>query len=171
MRLLVNREISTRHSFSGTLFIDGERQCYTLEPPLVPFVNADHPDGLSCVPFGTYELHLRQDGSVWAWMKKSCPGIGLENGIPWIYNIEGNQYDKWHIQRGIQPEQFVLIHVGNFETPDQFDSLGCLLLGMTRSTDYVGQSILAFNNFYPKLLAAMNAGEYVTIEYADGRTK
>lgn len=171
MHLLVRREIETANSLAGTFYVNGIRECYTLEPPLIPKISEAHPDGLSCVPFGIYQVRLRQDGTVWTWMQKSCPGIGLENGIPWIFNADGIKYPMWHETAGIRPNQYVLIHIGNFENSIQDDSLGCLLLGLSRKTDYIGQSTAAFSAFFPRLLTAMRAGEVVTIEYADGRVK
>lgn len=58
----------------------------------------------------------------------------------------------------------IRIHSGNTDA----DTEGCLLLGQTwNGGDGVYNSRLAFNAFFPKLQAAINAGEEVTIEIQD----
>ncbi|MPS48558.1 DUF5675 family protein [Methylobacillus sp.] len=53
----------------------------------------------------------------------------------------------------------IRIHAGN--TAD--DTEGCLLPGRTRSKDFVGQSVLAYNALFAKIKAALDKGEIVTI--------
>ena len=55
----------------------------------------------------------------------------------------------------------VRIHTGN----TALDTEGCLILGQTRSIDFVGQSKLAMSAFMPKLKEALKSGEvFITIE-------
>ena len=55
----------------------------------------------------------------------------------------------------------VRIHTGN----TSLDTEGCLILGQTRSIDFVGQSKLAMSTFMPKLTQALKKGKvFITIE-------
>ena len=170
MNLKQTRDTYTDNSTSGIFSVNGEDACYGLEPPVKPQISKAHPNGLCCIPEGIYQLTLSTNGSVWAWMKKAHPNIGLENGIPHIHNIAGNVYKKWHETEGVLLEQGVLIHDGNYETPEQDDSLGCLILGMERGTDQIipGTSGEAFSKIYPMILTALKSGERVFIEFENG---
>lgn len=54
----------------------------------------------------------------------------------------------------------VRIHQGNTDK----DTEGCILLGNTwAGGDFIGNSVLAFNAFFPKLEAAIKAGQEVTL--------
>ena len=56
----------------------------------------------------------------------------------------------------------IRIHSGNTDA----DTDGCILLGTTRTDNEVLNSRVAFDDFFPKLKAALGAGEKVTIEIA-----
>lgn len=55
----------------------------------------------------------------------------------------------------------IRIHSGNTDA----DTEGCILLGRThdQGADFIGESTLAFNAFFPKLQDALSAGEDCTI--------
>ena len=54
----------------------------------------------------------------------------------------------------------IRIHSGNTDK----DTDGCLLLGCTKSKDFVGESKLAFNAFFPLLQEALKSDKvYITI--------
>lgn len=50
MKMVVERKWETPESICGELFVDGLRECYTLERPR----EGDHP----CIPAGTYNILL-----------------------------------------------------------------------------------------------------------------
>jgi hypothetical protein len=55
----------------------------------------------------------------------------------------------------------IRIHAGNTSK----DTEGCLLLGFTKGKDFVGESRLAFNQFFDKLYMALRNDEvWITIE-------
>lgn len=164
MEIKVVRDVLTENSTTGKLFVNGVFECFTLEDK-VRTGDEKRIKGATAIPYGKYKVTLRKDGTVWGWMQKALPNIGLqENGIPWIANLEGEKYEKWIDKEGVLPEQFVLIHDGNYAT----DTEGCLLVGTERGTDIIkpGTSSQAFAKFYPKLVDAIkNKKESVTIEY------
>lgn len=49
----------------------------------------------------------------------------------------------------------IRIHSGN----DAADTEGCILVGQSRALDWVGESRLAFDAFFPKLQQALAAGD------------
>lgn len=53
----------------------------------------------------------------------------------------------------------IRIHSGNTAA----DTEGCILLGNQHGTDFIGESRLAFDAFFPKLQSALDAGEAVRI--------
>lgn len=57
----------------------------------------------------------------------------------------------------------VRIHWGN--TPD--DTEGCILVGKTRGTDFIGKSREAYALIFPQILAAVDAGQPVSIHIRD----
>lgn len=56
--------------------------------------------------------------------------------------------------------QGVRIHVGNYPK----DTEGCLLPGKTKGKDFVGNSKIAFNELYRKMVRATERGETLSIE-------
>jgi hypothetical protein len=58
----------------------------------------------------------------------------------------------------------IRIHSGN----DSADTEGCLLVGTTwAGSDFIGNSRVAFDHFFPQIQAALAAEESVTIEIQD----
>ena len=58
------------------------------------------------------------------------------------------------------------IHIGNFPN----DTKGCLLVGESRGEDFVGNSAVAFKALFPKIQAAIDRGEVVTITYTSSQS-
>ena len=54
MKMILNRRWESKISIRGSLFVDGQEECFTLEPARVNPVNAGHP----CVPAGEYRVIL-----------------------------------------------------------------------------------------------------------------
>ena len=60
----------------------------------------------------------------------------------------------------------VRIHTGNTDK----DTEGCLIVGTSKSKDWVSGSHDAFNVLFPKLLKAYQANEHITIEIVDTKS-
>tara|TARA_R110000796_G_scaffold170121_4_gene286986 strand:+ start:151 stop:897 length:747 start_codon:yes stop_codon:yes gene_type:complete len=157
MILKVQRTQLGSDATNGELFIDNVRECFTLEDEV-----RDGPKvyGETAVPAGEYEITLRTVGGFHTRTKKHYDnkrgfGPGWHQGMLWVRNIPGFQ--------------FILIHPGN----DQFDTLGCLLVGQTQQDldknkdGFIGQSRAAYESLYPKVRDALLAGEKVTIKYTN----
>ena len=143
MELLVQREPSTLHSTPGTLSNDGDFECFTLEDLVreVPGrpVSTWKIQNETAIPVGTYPVVIDLSNR-------------FQCDMPHILNVPG--FD------GIR------IHSGNTAA----DTDGCVLLGQERNgPDDVIESRVAFAGFFPKLQAAINRGEPVTITVAASR--
>jgi len=152
MKLEVLRFSSENDSTNGLLFdvTDGRRfLCYTLED--------EHRDvkeyGETRVPAGTYRITLRTVGGFHArYLNKYGE---MHKGMLWVRDVPNFEY--------------ILIHTGNTDE----HTAGCLLLGNSQqanfgsSNGFVGSSVDAYKRVYPKIAAALVAGEKVTITYTD----
>ena len=86
------------------------------------------PDRKPCIPAGTYQVVIDYSNR-------------FETDMPHILDVQGYQ--------GIR------IHQGNTDK----DTEGCILLGQTWvGNDFVGQSHLAFESFFPKLQGLLAQG-------------
>ena len=153
MKLEVLRFSSQEDSTNGILFdiTDDKREflCYTLED--------EHRDnkkyGETRVPAGTYKITLRTVGGFHGRYTKKYGE--MHKGMLWVRNVPNFEY--------------ILIHTGNTDE----HTAGCLLLGDTQQTNFdwsdgfVGRSTIAYKRVYPKIAAALVAGEEVTIKYVD----
>lgn len=54
----------------------------------------------------------------------------------------------------------IRIHSGNTAA----DTAGCILVGRTKETDFIGESVLAMNDLFPKLLKAIREDQKITID-------
>lgn len=104
------------------------------------------------IPAGTYELKFRKVG-------------GFHNRY---LNKFGADFHKGMLELQDVPNfKYILIHIGNTED----DTAGCLLVGDTANYNvdqrgFVGASTIAYKRIYPKIAAALEAGEkvFITIE-------
>lgn len=117
--------------------------CYTLED--------EHRDskvhGDTRVPSGTYNITLRTVGSFHS--KYSTQYKPMHKGMLWVRDVPGFEY--------------ILIHTGNTDE----DTAGCLLVGVSSdySKGFIGGSVTAYKQIYPRILSALTKGEKVTITY------
>lgn len=137
MNLLVVRSAFGDKATEGTLFVDGVRECCTLEPRFRPgedeTIASVKIAGKTAIPDGTY-------GVVITFSPKFGRDMPLLTGVPDFEDVR--------------------IHPGNSDV----DTEGCILLGEAFVTgDFISGSRVAFDAFFPKLQAAIAAGEPVKI--------
>lgn len=80
MKLLVTRTWETSKSICGELLVDGQFECFTLEPARLAPVNPNHP----CIPAGTYPLIM-------------TPSPHLGYITPELINVPGRTDIRIHI--------------------------------------------------------------------------
>jgi len=144
MYLQLLRLRDNANSTIGTLHVDGEFECFTLEDTY----NEPKVYGKTRVPSGTYEIELRTEGHMTTrYLDRYGP---IHKGMLWLRNVKNFKY--------------VYIHIGNTED----DTDGCILLGSgctarTNEQNVTG-SALAYLELYPRVAKEILAGEKVTIE-------
>lgn len=136
MRLEVFRKSRSNRATIGELHVDGVFECFTLEDPVreIPGEPVERwkIPGQTAIPAGLYAVTLDMS-----------PRFGRE--MPHILNVPGFS--------GVR------IHCGNTDA----DTEGCILLGRSiAGPDLILHSREAFNAFFPKLQAAVGAGEDIT---------
>jgi hypothetical protein len=144
MELILRRSNLNAVCTEGDLFLhgSGDNLAFTLELPVK--------DGLpgSAIPPGTYLVKLlpspKFQQSTDPWVKTYTEKIPHVLGIP-------NRSD-------------ILIHWGN----EVADTEGCILVGMTQGTDFIGSSRPAFAALWQKLMAAETAGEAISLQVIGG---
>lgn len=154
MKYEVLRVSSQKDSTSGLLFeVDNGKRtflCYTLED--------EQRDvkvwGETRIPAGIYKLGLRTEGGFHnRYLSKY--GADFHKGMIWVLDVPGFEYILWH--------------VGNTDE----NTAGCLLLGNTQTSNlvnkdgFVGNSGDAYKLVYPRVLAAIQSGLNVEVEYID----
>ena len=135
MKIEVVRQIFTDKSTIGSLLIDGEFVCYTLEDrvreiPGVPVARWKVQDQ-TAIPRGTYKLVLNMSPR----FKRVLP---LLLAVPGFTGVR--------------------IHSGN--TAEHTE--GCILVGLTKGKDFVGDSRKAFQILFNRLVKEKNK-EDITI--------
>lgn len=153
MKLLLQREQSTDRSTPGILYVNGVRECYTLEDvvrelPLVPIAEWKV-DKLTAIPAGLFEVVIDASQRFGRLMPHiiDLPGRNLLNAAGAMSNALAGFL-------GIR------IHSGNTAV----DTAGCILVGRVRNGwNTILESRLAFGQLYGKLKAAFDAGEQITL--------
>ena len=144
MRLTVDRYNTNSTHTDGLLFIDDKFECFTLEDTY----REQKVKGETRIPNGTYKVELREVGG---FHNKYLAKYGdtFHKGMLWVKDVPNFEY--------------ILIHVGN----TQKNTEGCLLVGSTADKDksFIGASGNAYKDFYPKVIAAFENNEEVTITY------
>jgi Family of unknown function (DUF5675) len=136
MEIVLQREASTRNCTPGTLSINGAFECFTLE---------DVVREVAGQPVALWKVDSKTAIPVGTYQVTIDFSNRFERQMPHVLSVPG--FD------GIR------IHSGNTAA----DTEGCILLGKQRALDDVMQSRDAFAAFFPKLQAAISAGERVTL--------
>jgi len=153
MHLQVLRFSDSGDSTNGMLcelLADGrEFLCYTLEDESRTVKKR----GETCIPEGTYDITLRDEGGFDAKYCERFPDI--HEGMLWVRDVPNFEY--------------ILIHCGNTDE----HTAGCLLLGDSQENNqlmengFIGKSTQAYKRVYSKIVKALSQGEDVRIEYID----
>jgi hypothetical protein len=143
MKLLNLRYNGTSDYTDGLLFIDGKFECYTLEDE----ERTVKVFGETRIPNGTYAIELRTEGGFHSRYTEKY--ANMHKGMLWVKDVPNFEY--------------ILIHIGN----DDDDTAGCLLVGTTadKNKGFIGASVNAYKDMYPKVLSALLNNECVEIEY------
>jgi hypothetical protein len=154
MKYEVLRVSSQKDSTSGLLFeVNNSKRtflCYTLED--------EQRDvkvwGETRIPAGTYKLGLRTEGGFHN-RYLSRYGADFHKGMIWVLDVPGFEWILWHS--------------GNTDE----NTAGCLLLGNSQESNlvkkdgFIGASRDAYKLVYPRVLAAIESGLDVEVEYID----
>lgn len=140
MKLTLERQIAALTCTLGSLFVDDEFECFTLEDvvreiPNVPVERWKIP-GKTAIPAGTYPVQLTFSNR-------------FRKVMPQLIDVPGFA--------GIR------IHPGNTDA----DTEGCILLGTEIGHESILRSRDAYAAFLAKLEKAIANGEAVTIEIVD----
>lgn len=136
MKLTLIRTVFTKVSTTGVLYIDGVKECFTLEDtvreiPLIP-VSMWKKAGETAIPRGTYKI---------------------------VINMSPKYHKEMLMLEEVKGFSGVRIHSGNVAE----DTEGCILVGTTVSKDRVNNSVDAMKALYPKIKKALDNNEEVTI--------
>lgn len=139
MKIRVERQIFDDESTIGEMLVDGAHECYVLE------------DKVREVP----------DKPVEEWK------VAHLSAIPYgTYKLVINHSQRFNrdlpLLLNVPGFDGVRIHPGNTSVNTE----GCLLVGRTKGDEFVGESRAAFGLLYPKLVAAIEAGDEITVEIA-----
>lgn len=147
MKLEVLRFSSEKDSTRGLLFdVTNGRKflCYTLED--------EHRDvkvmHKTRIPPGTYKLKLRTYGGFHGRYKDRFADI--HKGMIEIMDVPNFTH--------------ILIHCGNTDE----DTSGCLLLGLSQRSGFIGRSTAAYKNIYPLIAEAIAEGAEIKYIDSDG---
>ena len=137
MKLRLERSPSHLTCTTGSLFVNGEFECATLEDVVreIPGVPVERwkIKGKTAIPAGTYAVQLTMSNR----FKRVLP---LLVAVP---GFEG-----------------VRIHPGNTSA----DTEGCILVGLGHADDRITDSRAAFDALFARLDAAAKRGEPITLE-------
>ena len=143
MEIKVIRDVHSENSTTGKMYVDDVFECFTLEDKdrgLKSTMSLDELKSLKVYGETAIPTGRYQ-------VTTSFSGI-FEKEMPLLVNVP--DYDE------------VRIHPGNSDK----DTLGCILVGEARTVDWVSNSRAAFARFWPKMKAAIDAGQkvFITIE-------
>ena len=134
MKLLVQREIFSSISSIGTLYVDGVRECHTLEDR---------------------DRHLEDGG------EKVYGQTAIPRGIYKVLITFSNRFKKpMPLLVDVPGFEGIRIHPGNTAE----DTHGCILVGVGIGQDILYNSRQAYEKLFNKLEAAEALGEEIEIE-------
>lgn len=134
MALLLKREWQGKNCTLGSLFVDEQFECYTLEDMDRGLESGGVKIfGSTAIPKGEYKIIIDYS-----------PKCGKEM----IHVLNVPQFE------GIR------IHCGNTNE----DTEGCILVGKTREDSCIHESHVALDALFPKIQAALNAGKQVNLK-------
>lgn len=134
MELLLIRDTFTQESTQGTLYIDDQQVCFTLEDTdrKLEIDPTKKIHGKTAIPIGTYKVTYE-------------PSPRFKKNLPRLHNVPGFSG--------------VLIHPGNTAA----DTEGCILVGNSRSPNAVGSSRAAFATVEKAIKTAWEDKEPISI--------
>lgn len=134
MKLLVQREMFSDKSTIGTLYVDGVKECHTLEDK---------------------DRHLEEGG------EKVYGETAIPRGIYKVVITYSNRFKKpMPLLVDVPGFEGVRIHPGNTAE----DTHGCILVGVGIGQDTLYNSRQAYERLFNKLEAAESIGDEITIE-------
>lgn len=142
MDLSLVRKEFTESSTIGDFMINGIRCYYSLEDR---------------------DRQRRPDGSILPWTRELK--VYGETAIPYgRYQVITNYSNRFKkvmpLLLNVPDFDGIRIHAGNTDK----NTHGCLLIGCKKSYDYISESMVAFNDFCPRLAAALKRGKvFITI--------
>lgn len=144
MELRLVRKTFTDRSTIGELYVNGEKQCYTLEDKDRDInMDGDHNDagegkvyGKTAIPYGRYEVVITYSNN-------------FKQYMPLLLKVSGYE--------GVR------IHSGNSDA----NTLGCILVGNGFSNDWISDSRTAYKALFAKI-KAVEKKEKVFIEIVKG---
>jgi hypothetical protein len=141
MELLLQRQKSNSKCTYGSLYMDGNFECYTLED-IVRVFDKSLPNngkiaGQTAIPAGRYKVILD-------WSKRFVRVMPHILAVPYFEGVR--------------------LHKGNTDSQTE----GCILLGKEiTGTDWLGHSKDAFDPFFEKLKIVVAEGKEIWIEIKD----
>jgi hypothetical protein len=113
--------------------------------------------GILTTPHGSYQTlePPRKDGTHGFCISPGTYEVSID--------YSGDFKQKMPILLAVPNRSEIRIHWGNYPK----DTAGCILIGLTHSTDFVGSSKAAFAEFFPQLQTAIYSGEQVTITISE----
>lgn len=169
MEIKVIRKILTNETCIGDLLINGTFICYTLEDRdrnLMSTMTVGDIQNIkvyskTAIPYGSYRVTVTPT---------NLTGVGerLMSGskqLPLVNSVKG-------FDNSVKGFDGIRIHRGNKATA----TAGCLLVGMSKGTDMIGDSTTAHNIVFNNIQTALAANEIINITYSkevssDTRTK
>lgn len=128
MEILVKRTTFTKDSTIGELSINGKFFCYTLED---------------------FDRDINKDGDLDDVGEAKVYGLtAIPKGTYKVVLSFSNRFQKYLPEiQNVKGFEGIRIHAGNKAE----DSHGCILLGTTKGTNFIGASVLAMNKFMAEL--------------------